>query len=164
MSRRSESESNEGVVASPRHWVFQANPTRYRIHNSLKQETEEWWNLNQHVEKIRIGDSIAVWVSGTEAGIYALGKVIEGPIDRPDSVQGQGYWADAAEGLKSKPRVRVRYNQLLFERPLLKVFLEADPDLWDLSVIRAPRGTNFPVRPEEWRALQNWVAGDDDLK
>lgn len=144
-----------------RHWLFQANPERYRIRQSLKLETDEWWNLNQHADKVKVGDSVAIWLSGSEAGIYAVGRVIEGPETRPDSIRGQGYWEDIAEGLKLKPRVRVRYDQVFSHRPLLKVFLEADPDLWDLQVIRAPRGTNFPIRPEEWQALQSWIDDDD---
>lgn len=160
MSNHYEPEINESHTVGLRHWVFQANPARYRIHSSLAQETEEWWNLNQHADKVQLGDAVAVWVSGSEAGIYALGRVVEGPITRPDSVQGQSYWEDGREGLKSKPRVRVHYDRVLFDRPLLKVFLEADPELWDMQIIRAPRGTNFPVREAEWRALQSWVGSD----
>lgn len=150
-------EGNDGEV---RHWLFQANPARYRIHDSLRSEDEEWWNLNQHAADVRVGDSVAIWISGAEAGIYALGRVVEGPIVIPDSVRGQGYWENPNDGLKIKPRVRVRYHRVLFDRPLLKVFLEADPSLWDLRVIRAPRGTNFAMREQEWRALLNWLDGD----
>jgi hypothetical protein len=151
----------EGDRQEVRHWLFQANPARYRIHSSLTRESEEWWNLNQHAAEIRVGDRVAIWVSGAEAGIYALGSVMEGPIVMPDSVRGQGYWEDATDGLKAKPRVRVRYDRVLFDRPLLKVFLEADPDLWNLRVIHAPRGTNFSMRGEEWRALQGWLDGPE---
>jgi hypothetical protein len=144
-----------------RHWIFQANPARYRIHDSLAIESEEWWNLNQHAASICVGDSVAIWISGSEAGVYALGVVTEGPVIMPDSIRGQGYWQNSKDGLNPKPRVRVRYDQVFFDRPLLKVFLEANPDLWDLSVIRAPRGTNFPMLDEEWYALQSWLKGDD---
>lgn len=140
-----------------RYWIFQANPIRYRIHESLVHEREEWWNLNQHGTEVRVGDRVAIWISGSESGIYAMGTVVEGPIQRPDSISGQNYWQDAREGRKVKSRVRVRYEKVLLERPLLKVLLEADPELWDLGVIRAPRGTNFPMRKEEWWALQNWI-------
>jgi hypothetical protein len=157
--RRNGIETNEGEI---RHWIFQANPDRYRIHDSLGQEAEEWWNLNQHADEVRVGDEVAVWISGAEAGVYALGKVVEGPITRPDSARGQGYWRDAAAGSRAKPRVRVRYDRVISDRPLLKVFLLADPDLWDLSVIHAPRGTNFPVRAGEWQRLQNWIDRKSD--
>jgi hypothetical protein len=150
----------EGDENDVGHWLFQANPVRYRIHDSLKREAEEWWNLHQHATEVGVGDLIAIWVAGEEAGIYALGTVIEGPILMPDSVRGQGYWEDPKDGLKAKPRVKVRYDRVLIDRPLLKIFLEADPNLWDLRVIRAPRGTNFAMRAEEWQALQTWLDED----
>lgn len=143
-----------------RHWVFQANPARYRIHDSLRREAEEWWNLLQHAADVQVGDLIAIWLSGDEAGIYALGTVVDGPITMPDSVRGQGYWENPKDGIAPKPRVRVRYDRVLLDRPLRKAFLEADPSLWDLRVIRAPRGTNFAMSEEEWQALQIWLDED----
>lgn len=154
------SDVGSGNMREVRHWIFQANPIRYRIHDSLKREAEEWWNLNQHAADVHVDDRVAIWVSGSEAGIYALGTVVEGPIVTPDSVRGQSYWQRATDGLKAKARVRVRYEQVLSDRPLLKVFLEADPNLWDLRVILAPRGTNFPMQASEWQALLHWLDGD----
>ncbi len=162
MGRHRKEELDQGGVGVNRYWLFQANPARYRIHDSLFQEVDEWWNLNQHATEVSVGDYVAIWMSGTEAGIYALGRVVEGPILRPDSVRGQGYWQDVKEGLKPKPRVRVRYDRVLTDRPLLKVFLEAAPELWDLTIIRAPRGTNFSLVPAEWNALLNWFDGDGE--
>ena len=160
MGRHERLEEGRDNTRGVRHWLFQANPDRYRIHDSLKREVEEWWNLNQHSSEVRAGDRVAIWVSGVESGIYALGTVVEGPITVPDSVRGQGYWQDARDGLKAKPRVRVRYDRVVPDRPLLKVFLEADPNLWDLRVIHAPRGTNFPMQPGEWQAVLNWLDAD----
>ena len=155
MANHKQSETN----GDKRYWIFQANPRVYRIHESLSKENEEWWNLNQHANKVRVGDSIAIWISGGEAGVYALGSVVEGPIAMPDSIRGQGYWRDSANGKMQKPRVRVRYDRILLDRPLLKLFLEADPRLWDLGIIRSPRGTNYPLLWAEWEALLSWVEG-----
>lgn len=151
------SERQVSIGEGTKYWLFQANPARYRIHDSLKREAEEWWNLNQHANDVRIGDLVAIWISGENAGVYALGKVIEGPIVAPDSISGQGYWENRNDGLKEKPRVRVRYDRILIDRPLLKVFLEADPNLWDLKIIRSPRGTNFSLKEREWGALAEWL-------
>jgi hypothetical protein len=153
-------QQSEDDTTTIRHWLFQASPARYRIHDSLRREGEEWWNLNQHAGDVKVGDLVAIWVAGDEAGIYALGSVIDGPITMPDSVRGQGYWENPKDGIVQKPRVRVRYDRVLVDRPLRKVFLEADPSLWELRVIRAPRGTNFALREEEWRALLAWLDGN----
>lgn len=137
-------------------WIFQANPQKYHIRTSLKVEHEELWNLNQHAREVIAGDKVVIWICGPAAGIYALGTVRTTPITQSDSPTGLTYWIATDEGERPKARVWVRYDRVLLERPLLKVYLQADPALWNLSIIRAPRGTNFVVSESEWQALQEW--------
>ncbi len=86
-----------------------------------------------------------------------MGTVITNPISRPDSAKGIDYWITKKAGQKSKPRVLVRYEQVLLDTPLLKLFLECDPALWELKILRAPYGTNFSVNEEEWLAIKEWL-------
>lgn len=144
----------------PRVWIFQANPTRYRILDSLRHESEELWNLRQHVREVALGDRVLIWLSGNEAGIYAIGTVTTAPTVIPDSPEGQSYWNVKSEGKRAIARVSVRYDRKLLEKPLLKDIIVCDPDLWNLRVVRQPRGTNFPVRDGEWTALQAWLNDD----
>jgi hypothetical protein len=141
----------------PQCWIFQANPNRYRILESLQNESEECWNLNQHADDVRVGDQVLIWISGSDAGVYAVGTVVAPPAITPDSVTGQAYWLEAEQGKRAKPRVRVRYDRVLIDRPLLKPYLEADPNLWSLRILQFPRGTNFAVEREEWQAIQEWL-------
>ena len=141
-----------------RTWIFQAKPDKYRIEDSLRIEDEEFWNLNQHAKKIHKGDRVLVWISGSEAGIYAVGTVTTEPQLMPDSPQGLTYWSDKRDGLRVKPRVLVRYEMKLCDTPLLKNFLQCDPELWDLQIIRFSRGTNFPVTEDEWKAIKAWLS------
>src|SRR4051812_2923132 len=90
-----------------RTWIFQANPQKYRIFDSLQSVQEEWWTLNQFTREVHVGDRVLIWVSGKNAGIYAIGTVVEEPIVRPDSVEELIRWVDRAEGLQEKPRVLV---------------------------------------------------------
>lgn len=139
-----------------RTWLFQANPNKYRIETSLSAETSELWNLNQHWKEIRAGDRVLIWLSGEDAGIYAIGTVMTDPCLSPDSPIGQNYWYDPEEGRKVKARVRVRYDRTFLDRPLLKPLVAADPSLVNLAVLRSPRGTNFRVSDDEWNALLKW--------
>jgi predicted RNA-binding protein with PUA-like domain len=153
-----------GGPGSPRSnaWIFQANPKVYRIEESLQREREELWNLRQHSREVRIGDRVLIWLSGPEAGIYAVGTAVSPVVLRADSADGQRYWEDPSEGRRARARIRVRYDHALLDRPLRKTYLEADPALWNLSILRAPRQTNFVITPEEWQALKVWL-GDDLL-
>jgi hypothetical protein len=137
-------------------WIFQANPAKYRIEESLAVEKEELWNLNQHASRVHTGDKVYIWISGPMAGIYAIGTVVCEPIVQPDSPVGMEYWWDKRDGARAKPRVWVRYEKTLLDRPLLKIYLENDPGLWGMRILRNPRGTNFNLSVAESEALEWW--------
>ncbi len=141
----------------PRTWLFQANPNMYEIETSLRVERDEMWNLRQHHKDIEVNDHVLIWIAGKQAGIYAVGTVTSPPIVTNDTVKGIGYWKDKREGHRAIARVWVRYNRVLIDRPLLRDFLLCDPDLWNLSILRNPRGTNFAVTEAEWKALKVWL-------
>ncbi len=138
-------------------WIFQANPKRYQIFESLASQAEEYWNLNQHMKDVRVGDRVLIWVSGEAAGIYAIGTILTPPVAMSDSPQGMSYWIDKESGWRRKARVRVRYDTVLLDHPLTKAYIWTDPALWRLRILSFPRGTNFPVSAEEWQALQDWL-------
>lgn len=144
-----------------RTWIFQANPNKYRIEESLQIEGAELWNLNQHTTEVEVGDRVLVWISGRKAGIYAIGTVTTSPLLQADSTTGQEYWRDPREGRRAKARVGVRYDRVLLDRPLGKTYLEWDPQLRNLAILRRPRGTNFTVSEEEWAALRVWLEDDE---
>ena len=140
-----------------RNWIFQANPDRYRIETSLSVEKEELWNLMQHRTEISVGDHVFIWISGPNAGIYMEGRVVTNPELMVDSERGKKYWTNGADGHAERPRVTIRYTRSFLERPLFKDFLRQDPILENLTIIRSPRGTNFPITLEERRALAEWI-------
>ena len=98
-----------------------------------------------------------VWLSGKQAGIYALGTVVSAATDMADSPTGRAHWNDKKAGERVIPRVLVRYDHVFLDRPLLKDFIACDPELWNLEILRRPHATNFPVTDAEWRALQGWL-------
>ncbi len=152
------------MTLTRRTWLFQANPARYRIQDSLRQQDGELWNLNQHADAVREGDRVLIWMSGPEAGVYAIGTVLGDPDLVTDSPEGQAYWTDAKDGTRARQRVPVRYDRSLLDRPLLKAYLVHDPELDGLSVIRQPRGTNFPVSDAEWSAIDRWLRDGDAVE
>lgn len=143
-------------ASEPATWIFQASPAHYDIEASLKTENVELWNLRQHASKVNTGDRVLIWISGKKSGIYAVGEVTTQPVDRLDSSTGKSYWKSTG-GHQVWPRVEVRYNRVLLERPLLKRYLEFDAALSNLKILKQPRGTNFSVTPAEWEAIEYWL-------
>ena len=149
--------SHANGAVGQRVWIFQANPNKYRIEEALQDKAEDYWNLRQHASKIHIGDRVLLWVSGDEAGIYALGTVTTEPTVRPDAPEAAPYWRAPENGSRPRPRVLVRFDRCFLDQPLKKTFLLTDPILCGLRVIGFPRATNFPVTEEQWQALQEWL-------
>lgn len=140
-----------------RSWIFQANPNRYSIETSLVREQSELWGVRQHRKEVRKGDTVYIWICGHDAGIYAKGRILTDPITQQDSPRGVGYWSSPVEGLREIPRVLVTYDYVFANRPLLKGFLQIDPDLESLSILQNPRGTNFSLTSIESAAIDRWL-------
>ena len=80
----------------------------------------------------------------------AVGTVTTPPEVRSDSAAGIARWTDRREGRRAIARVEVRYDHVFLQQSLLKPYLQAVPALWDMSILRQPRGTKVPVAPGEW--------------
>ena len=144
---------------TPKIWLFQANPTKYRILEALEEKDADYWNLNQHAAQVSVGDRVLIWVCGDAAGIYAVGTVTTIPTVMPDTPEGEPFWRPPSSGSQPRPRVLVRFDQKLLDQPLRKAFLQTDLVLAGLRVLHQPRATNFVVTQEQWEALQPWLQG-----
>lgn len=149
-----------GIQRTPRGWIFQANPDKYRIFDSLATQQTEMWNLRQHSRDVGVGDRVYIWVAGGDAGIYAVGTVLSSPQITSDSPTGIIHWFDPRDGRRPITRVEVRYERVMLDRPLLKHYLYADPVLRDLTILKSPRRTNFALSGEEAAALEEWFADE----
>lgn len=134
------------------YWLFQGNPKYYRIIDGIRDFEKMPWLVTRYAKDIAPGDGVLVWVSGKEAGIYALAEVTE-PAQVLSKLPDQKYWTDASRAV-DKAQAMIRFTSKLLERPLLKTNLLQDPLLKNLLVIRAPNATNFKVTPEEWQRVR----------
>jgi predicted RNA-binding protein with PUA-like domain len=100
---------------------------------------------------MQLGEGVLVWMSGAEAGLYAIATIVSLPavITHPPD---RGYWL-AQGNLGQKPCATIRFTQKLLDRPLLRSELKQDPVLKDLTVIKQPNSTNFKVTDEQWQRV-----------
>jgi hypothetical protein len=144
----------------PGSWILQANPKRWNVFDWWDETSEELehWTISSRLDQISAGDNFALWVGGRHAGIYALGTVDSAPYG-PFVVDPDGdYWEDPP----TEPTygVWLKTTRYLFDRPILKAELAADPDFAKALILRMPGGPNpFPLRPREWRAIRSRVRG-----
>ena len=55
------------------HWIFKANPEKYRIDERLKDvEPKISWRVTRYKDEIQKGDIAFIWRTGTNRGICAV--------------------------------------------------------------------------------------------
>jgi predicted RNA-binding protein with PUA-like domain len=152
--------TNGELPVSERIWIFQANPQRYDIMNALADDEigeEMHWLVNQHKNEIAKGDIGIIWLSGKEAGIYAITEIQTDPrvMGEPDAEK--KYWTDSEDKEGEKLRVKMKMIKNMLHSPLPKEKIVVTNGLQYMSIFRNPRGTNFPVTPDEWNKIKTLI-------
>jgi hypothetical protein len=151
-------------VETARVWLFQANPRYYDLSAVLETAhvgDQNGWVVTRYKDEMHGGDTVILWQSGREAGIYATGELSGEPYQRD--------WQPTEQELKERPyrkaewRVDFTYTRILNE-PVSRQSLRNHPVLGNMQVVRAPTGSNFRVTPEEWAAIQKLIQKSDSLE
>ena len=152
--------TNGELPVSERVWIFQAKPERYDIMNALADDEigeEMHWSVNQHKKEIAKGDIGIIWLSGKEAGIYAITEILTDPtvMEEPDAEK--KYWIDSEDKEGEKLNVKMKIIKKMLSSPLLKEKIKSINGLQNMSIFRNPRGTNFPIKPDEWNIIRDLI-------
>jgi hypothetical protein len=136
-----------------RSWIFQANPKFYDLEKALESLKELTFEINQHKNDIHAGDKVFLWQSGTDAGIVAVARVTTEPkiIAMPDVEKQFAKVPDRFS--KDTERAYLKVERLLVQ-PILREDLLAQPDLSELTILKAPQGSNFSLTPEQAAAIE----------
>jgi hypothetical protein len=152
--------SSGDLPTSERTWIFQANPQRYDIINALADDEigiDMHWLVNQHKRDIVKGDTGIIWLSGKEAGIYAITEIVTDPQIMGEPEAEKKYWADEDDKEGEKLRVKMKIVKNMLNRPLSKERILQTNGLQMMSIFRNPRGTNFYVTPDEWNKIKGLI-------
>ncbi|MBM0745300.1 EVE domain-containing protein (plasmid) [Phormidium sp. CLA17] len=134
------------------YWLFQANPKYSQILTSIRELLVLYWLVTRYNDEITVDDQVLIWIAGKQAGIYAIARVLELPqfLDRPPDL---AYWTTPMRAI-GRFYTPVEFTQKLLDAPLLKSWLQHDPVLRKLPVLRTPRSTNFEVTQEQWQRVE----------
>lgn len=159
-NKKSISELSHQLPSSEKIWIFQANPERYDILNALSDEeigVDMHWLVNQYKTEISKGHIGIIWLSGKEAGIYAITEIVSDPQIMGEPEAEKKYWTDSSDKEGEKLRVKMKIVRNLLNRPITKEIIKNTTGLQLLSILSYYRGTNFPVRPEEWAIIKDMI-------
>lgn len=129
------------------YWVFQCNPQFFKIEEALQNNAITDWNITNHKDKIKVGDKIILWVTGENAGCYALGEVTGFPSKIHNSTDNE-YW-QINEKDQIKAPIKITHN--FVNNPIKKEQILSNPKLKNLKY--GIQGTNFTATKTEFEAL-----------
>lgn len=142
----------------PNYWIFQASPKVYDTVASLKDQKLKNWTVAAHKEKVHKGDKVILWITGPQAGCYALATVTSEIENRPDDEDEMKYYVGPRENLPAD-RVSIAIDYNLAGSPLLwSTIMEMD-DFRELKV--GTQGTTFSATKEQYEGFKDLVDSDD---
>jgi Effector-associated domain 10/Protein of unknown function (DUF1257)/EVE domain len=134
------------------YWLFQGNPKYYRVMDCIRDLEQVYWLVTRYSKEIKVGDEVAIWISGKKAGVYAFGEIIE-PVKVLKEVPDKDYWIANKKSVPYGERVLVNFTEKMLSSPLLREQLTNDFILRYLSIIVSASGTNFKVTEEQWQRI-----------
>ncbi|MFH2060485.1 MAG: AAA family ATPase [Pseudomonadota bacterium] len=126
------------------YWIFQGNPKAFDFEKGLKENLIDNWTVTAHKDKIKNGDKVVIWITGKNAGCYALAEVSHDPMVIEKSKDDHLWNNEPKENLK----VGIKITHNLINRPILK---ENIIDLKEFSGLKTGnQGTNFTLKETEY--------------
>jgi hypothetical protein len=134
----------------PSYWIFQGNPKVYDFSNAINNGIIDQWTASAHRDKMRIGDKVIFWLTGTNSGCYALGEITSDPFQNIEPKD--EFWKGED---KSEWKVGVKISHNCSTNPILKEQTEIIDELTNLNV--GNQGTNFLATNEQFSCLMDII-------
>jgi hypothetical protein len=141
----------EQLVSDVNYWVFQGNPAQFQILKSLENGALKTWRVAAHAERIKPGDMVILWVTGAQAGCYALLKITSDVYIGPDEPGEQQYQLTGFAG-GSTQQVKIEILLNLWNQPVMKEELQNLPAFPGFK--GGNQGTNFTATREQFEAIE----------
>jgi hypothetical protein len=137
-------------------WVLQCNPKMWDIHGFIDENGElpSSWSIVRYRDQITEGDRVVLWLAGPDAGVYAIGEVVGAPErDRVASNRLAHNTAPEWEWF-----VPIELDLDLFDSPIPRAALKADPRFSNQPIIRVPGAANpHPLDRDSFDAILDRV-------
>ena len=134
----------------PNYWIFQGDPKVYDFSSAINEGTIDQWTASALRDKMRIGDKVVFWLTGTNAGCYALGEITSDPFQNLEPKD--EFWKEED---KSEWKVGVKISHNCSSNPILKEQADITEELVTLMV--GNQGTNFTATKEQYECIEDIV-------
>ena len=137
------------------HWLLQANPAKWDVDAFFDRYGASGltsWSVTRYRDRIEAGDDIALWISGPEGGVIALGEVT-GQV-REDLGADDEFWIDKEQAARIRWSLPIRLTQEFRHAPISRHELERDQRFSSAAILSQPfAGNPFPLTDDEWAAI-----------
>jgi hypothetical protein len=137
-------------------WIFQANPALYDLQGALQKLTDLPWLVKQHRDAIKRGDTVYLWEGGADAGIVAIATVTGEPAMRRQNPEEADFNREPTKFAGDQLRVSLHIERVLQTR-VRRIDLREHPVLKNMTILKAPQGTNFALSVDEFQALNSLI-------
>lgn len=132
------------------YWVFQGNPKIYDFNGAMNAGVLNTWSVSSHKSKIKKGDKIIFWLTGANAGCYALGEAQSGVYQSSGSEEDKAFYLDQTVDTEGN-KVKVMIDVDLTSNPITNDEVASVSSLNNLNV--GLQGTNLSATQDEYEAL-----------
>jgi predicted RNA-binding protein with PUA-like domain len=141
------------------YWLLQCNESHWRIRDFFTDgRTGTVWHIRQHWKRMSPGDGVAVWLSGKDGGVAAVGQVAGEPYQGTPEAADEQYWAVDHRVKGERWLVPVEFSAHFPGHPIRRDVLEADPRFAHALILRMAGGRNpYPLEEGEWAAITERV-------
>jgi predicted RNA-binding protein with PUA-like domain len=137
------------------HWLLQGNPERWRLADFLAERGPEeltTWSVTRYRHEVQPGDHLALWRTGSDAGVIALGEVT-GPVYEAAGAADE-YWQDMDQAERTQWWLPLQLTEVFLDTPVPREELRHDPAFAQAAILRQPfAGNPFRLSDAEWTAI-----------
>jgi predicted RNA-binding protein with PUA-like domain len=137
------------------HWLLQSNPQRWRIADFLADRGSDeltTWSVTRYRDEVQPGDDFALWRTGRDAGVIALGQVT-GLVYEAAGVADE-YWQDMEQAERTHWWLPLRLTEVFLDQPVTREELRHDPAFAQAAILRQPfAGNPFRLSDAEWSVI-----------
>lgn len=122
------------------HWLFQFNDKFWDFERFVKDGNRKFdFKIGNYKDRVKVGDKIAMWKSGSQAGLVAFGSVVAAPEDRPVSEITNAYYFEPVSLDAIGTRVEIEVEDFLNDLILKQDLAEG---LSQNNIFKAPQSTS----------------------
>ena len=146
------------AFASSYSFIFQCNPSYYDIDAAIHSLEKMAYSVNKsYIHKILPFMTVYIWKSGKEGGIIAKAVTISDVASYDDPVSDQ-YYLVAPNSKLDENKVWIQFLDVP-DTVISRETLKYHPVLKNLTILKAPQGTTFPVTEDQAAAIEDILAG-----